>query len=215
MPSNRPLRISELKAVLPVENGEPLIDLAKENWGIVCRRVRCEILIRKSAAEKLQRIQERLQSINSQLQLVVAEGYRHPDIQEQMYLHYFCELARKYPEMEEGELKERVHQWVALPSVAGHPTGGAVDVTLAEDGEEVDMGGGIADFSCPEKLATFASSLSTQQRQWRKLLLDLMLAEGFAPFYGEWWHYSYGDREWAAFYGHSRTRYASLSLKPD
>jgi D-alanyl-D-alanine dipeptidase len=30
---------------------------------------------------------------------------------------------------------------IALPSVAGHPTGGAVDLTLAIDGCEIPMGG--------------------------------------------------------------------------
>ena len=37
-----------------------------------------------------------------------------------------------------------------------------------------------------------------------------MVAEGFAPFDGEWWHFSYGDREWAAFYGLSQTLYAHI-----
>jgi hypothetical protein len=27
-----------------------------------------------------------------------------------------------------------------------------------------------------------------------------MVACGFAPSYRKWWHFSYGDREWAAFY---------------
>ena len=39
-----------------------------------------------------------------------------------------------------------------------------------------------------------------EQRSNRGLLQDAMVAAGFAPFYGEWWHFSYGDREWAAFY---------------
>lgn len=36
-----------------------------------------------------------------------------------------------------------------------------------------------------------------QQKENRFLLQDLMLLVGFAPYYGEWWHFSYGDREWA------------------
>ncbi len=30
------------------------------------------------------------------------------------------------------------------------------------------------------------------------LLRRAMAQAGFAPFNGEWWHFSYGDREWAA-----------------
>ncbi len=27
-----------------------------------------------------------------------------------------------------------------------------------------------------------------------------MTAAEFAPFWGEWWHYSFGDCEWATYY---------------
>ena len=27
-----------------------------------------------------------------------------------------------------------------------------------------------------------------------------MLEEGFAPYDGEWWHFSFGDKEWAFYY---------------
>jgi D-alanyl-D-alanine dipeptidase len=37
-----------------------------------------------------------------------------------------------------------------------------------------------------------------------------MVAAGFAPFYGEWWHFSYGDREWAAVYGEPAALYGPL-----
>jgi D-alanyl-D-alanine dipeptidase len=26
------------------------------------------------------------------------------------------------------------------------------------------------------------------------------MRQGLAPFDGEWWHFSYGDREWAKYY---------------
>jgi zinc D-Ala-D-Ala dipeptidase len=210
MNHTRILSIEELRAILPGENGEPLINLAREDSGILCRPSRWDIMIRKSAAEKLQRIQCQLRSMNPGWQLVLMEGYRHPHVQEREYLRYFCAMARELPMLEIEALKERVHQWVALPSVAGHPTGGAIDVTLAENGQEFNMGGCIADFSCPERLPTFAPGLTIEQQRCRRLLHDLMLNEGFAPFYGEWWHYSYGDREWAAFYGHSQSLYEAI-----
>lgn len=84
-------------------------------------------------------------------------------------------------------------------------------MTLTIDGEEISMGGKIADFNNPDLLPTFSQLISSEQSAWRLLLHDAMLAEGFAPYYGEWWHYSYGDREWAAFYGYSKTIYGSLT----
>lgn len=32
------------------------------------------------------------------------------------------------------------------------------------------------------------------------LLRDCMLTAGFAPYDGEWWHFSYGERDWAHYY---------------
>lgn len=212
MSMDRILQISELKEILPGENGEPLVDFAKEETGILCRPSRWDVLIRRSVADKLRHLQSKLRKINPAWQLIVVEGYRHPSVQEEEYLRHFFEIGRRFPSFELEPLKERVHQWVALPSVAGHPTGGAVDVTLGENGQPFNMGCGVADFSCPEQLPTFAKGLTPEQQALRHLLHDLMLAEGFAPFYGEWWHYSYGDHEWAAFYGREKALYSPRYL---
>ena len=40
-----------------------------------------------------------------------------------------------------------------------------------------------------DDLPTFAQGLTVDQRDLRLLLHDLMLENGFAPFYGEWWHF--------------------------
>jgi D-alanyl-D-alanine dipeptidase len=88
-----------------------------------------------------------------------------------------------------------------VPEVAGHPTGGAVDVAATTpDGDVLDTGSTLADFDDLSRVPTFAPGLTGDQRSNRMLLHDAMVAAGFAPFYGEWWHFSYGDREWAAFY---------------
>ena len=63
------------------------------------------------------------------------------------------------------------------------------------------MGSSIANYSNLDIIKTYAAGLSANQIANRRRLHDAMIAEGFAPFYGEWWHFSYGDREWAAFYG--------------
>ena len=94
--------------------------------------------------------------------------------------------------------------------MAGHPTGEAIDLTITCDGKEVDMGGKIADFSVPELLPTYSQQITIEQSNWRIFLHDLMVAEGFAPFYGEWWHFSYGDREWAVFYEHPAAIYSPI-----
>jgi hypothetical protein len=41
----------------------------------------------------------------------------------------------------------------------------------------------------------------------RKMLRDAMMAEGFAPYDGEWWHFCYGDKEWAFYYKKDKALY--------
>jgi len=105
----------------------------------------------------------------------------------------------------------------ANPDAAGHPTGGAVDVSLCDaNGKEWDMGTKLVDFSQPDKIPTFSNLVTPEQAQGRRLLMGAMTRARFAPFYGEWWHYSYGDREWAWFYGKSAVLYSlvNFTVKP-
>lgn len=183
--------IKELQAIRSSDNGEPLVYFQS-------------VLVRKTVAQKLSHAQEQLAERN--LELLVVEGHRSHALQEKYFLK---ELLREYardPTIEFELLLERTHARIALPSVAGHPTGGAVDITLLE----IDMGGEVRDFSNPELLPTYSPSASSHQINMRKLLHDAMVSVGFAPFYGEWWHFSYGDREWASFCGKSESLYAGL-----
>lgn len=75
------------------------------------------------------------------------------------------------------------------------------------------MGTGISDFSDIEKVKTHYYYLTNQQKENRKLLHDLMILENFAPYYGEWWHFSYGDKEWAWFYNKKNALYKKIFFK--
>ncbi len=209
------LTTCELQKIRVRDNGEKLIALRNENSQILCEYRRKnsgvqDILIRESLVDKLNRVQSRLKQQHSNVQLLVVEGYRSSEYQERYYLQELFLQSRANPEFNFDQMLEHIHQFVALPSVAGHPTGGAVDLTLALNGSEISMGAAIADFSCPEMLPTFSASVAAEQAYWRLMLHDVMLAESFAPFYGEWWHYSFGDREWAAFYDLPEALYAPL-----
>lgn len=214
---NKILKASELQKIRVSDNGERLIAPNKGGSEVLYdyRRIQSgvqDVLVREALVGRLKRVQGHLKLQNPEVQLLVVEGYRTPDYQERYYLQELFLQSRAHPELDFGQLLERIHQFVALPSVAGHPTGGAVDLTLALSGCEVSMGGEIADFSRPELLPTFSAFVTPEQSYWRLLLHDAMLEEGFAPFYGEWWHYSFGDREWAAFYDLPEALYAPIFM---
>jgi D-alanyl-D-alanine dipeptidase len=207
--------ISELKAIVCMDNHEPLVDLSKEARGVHTDYRRSDtglqaVIVRKTVAKKLLAIQKRLEKHDRLLKLIVVEGYRPMVYQERYFLKTLFNQSDD-PMINVDDVLEKCHQFVAMPAVAGHPTAGAVDVTIAYGKEEIDMGGAIADFTIPGLLPTYSSLATSKQAENRQWLHDLMIAEGFAPFYGEWWHFSYGDCEWAAFYDEPAAIYGPVS----
>jgi D-alanyl-D-alanine dipeptidase len=91
-------------------------------------------------------------------------------------------------------------RFIAPPWVAGHPGGGAIDVTLCDcSGRELDLG-------CPYDADEIASGgacfsqfdgLSTHARKYRSLMFSALEDAGFVNYPFEWWHWSYGDKYWA------------------
>ncbi|MDE2079351.1 MAG: D-alanyl-D-alanine carboxypeptidase family protein [Patescibacteria group bacterium] len=163
--------------------------------------------VRMEVKERLDRADRMLKQINSELQLVVAYGYRSMEIQEK----YFTEQKQKYIEengpTDEEMLNEIIHRMVAVPEAAGHPTGGAVDVYIAnrETGQPLNFGTEIFTFGKD----TYARSpfISEEAQKNRAVLRAVLMQEGFAPYDGEWWHFSFGDKEWAAYYREPCARY--------
>ena len=211
----------ELAAISPGENKEPLIDVRSYDSTIIAQYKKNDMLpytgkrifVRDTVAQKLAKANKTLGKYGK-FRLKIVYGYRHPDVQKRYFEQRRAELQALYPSLTDKKLDILTHNFIAIPSVAGHPTGGAVDVTIVdEDGKELDMGTKIADFENSEKIKTFAKGLSKEQKKNRLLLHEILIKEGFAPFYGEWWHFSYGDREWAYFYGKKQSLYSPIEFK--
>ena len=211
----------DLSKIPAQENNEPLVDLQPFSQNIVAKYEKQDmipyvgnrIFVRETVAKKLAGVALTL-SRQHGFTLRVVYGYRHPEVQEKYFKLRRATLAEIHHNLSDSELDTLTHNFVAMPSVAGHPTGGAVDVTIADKiGDPLDMGTSIADFSDPEKIKTFASEITDIQKKNRLLLHDLMVQEEFAPFYGEWWHFSYGDREWAFYFEKPYTFYDKLEMK--
>lgn len=169
------------------------------------------IIVRKSVARKLASANRGLKKKNPDLSFFVTYGYRLLEIQ---VLRFEKELKKCSSELLLTEKKEITHKKIAVPRVAGHPTGGAIDITLFNNkkNEFLDMGCMISDFSVKTNSTrvTFSDKITKKQSMNRLLLHDLLVEQGFCPFYEEWWHFSYGDKEWAWFY---KKEYATYKQK--
>jgi D-alanyl-D-alanine dipeptidase len=154
------------------------------------------IFVRRPVVDLLYWAGQELKSLDRTLTLRVVYGFRGLELQTRLFEEAKAALAEQYPN--EAELIEVAHRRVAVPSVAGYPTGGAVAVDLLRDGLPVDLGT-KAMHACKDSF-TFSPFVSRDAWENRQLLRRAMMAAGFAPYDGEWWHFSYGDKEWARFY---------------
>lgn len=218
----KPLGYRDLVDIPVRDCQEPLVNLRDVAPQVICAPINADtlpfcpegILVRKSVGEKLHLASVKLAERNPKARLQIVYGYRHPSIQERYFREISAKIREENPGVAEQELIEKVHALIAVPSVAGHPTGGAIDATVVDDGAPVDMGTPIWDLKSSSPIATFAEGLTKSQHENRLLLREVLMMEGFAPFDGEWWHFSYGDREWAAYYKMPCAVYAPLVLNP-
>lgn len=208
----------ELSSVAVIDNGEPMEKIDPKS----CVRVfsidkrmdiytGTDIYVRQSLIPMLRTAQNNLSNIMRGCELEIVYGYRHPAIQLALFEDVKKELTSKKKFSNEAELMESVHRFVAVPEVAGHPAGAAVDIRIVNSkGERMDMGTEALDFVED----SYVHSPFIGKKAWhnRQVLRQSMLSAGFAPFDGEWWHFSFGDREWAMYYRRPNAIYCQIEF---
>ena len=215
------VKYRDLKKIAAFECGEPLVALANKDGlqveyqpqlSDMKKFQKGKIFVRKDVRNRLIAAQKYLKRKCSDFVLLVTYGYRLPRIQEKYFRKTIDKLKRRY--QKKDDLYEAAHQLIAVPEVAGHPSGGAVDVTIFDEKAEkqVDMGTKIYDFETKD-IYTFSPFITRKQEENRLLLRKCMLKAGFVPFDGEWWHFSFGDKEWAYYYKKEFAIYRAIIAK--
>lgn len=196
-------------------NGEELVPILKSDT-LTARQIGEDMLpytgeqvyVRENVLQRLGQAALCLTEQQPGLQLEVVYGYRALEIQTKLFEHFKAQLEGQYSG---EELLAAVHRLVAVPAVAGHPAGAAVDIHITQDSKPLDFGTRPHDF-VPDSY-TFLPFISREAWFNRQLLRQAMMAAGFAPFDGEWWHFSYGDKEWARYYGKEAALYEQVEFR--
>lgn len=177
---------------IPVkDNGEKLINLKAACPAIKTKGI-CRL--RKGAAKRLCMAQKNLPKNHF---FFVREGYRSLRCQKKMYFALYKKLKKKHPHWPEEKIKKGTDKFVApVEIIPPHSTGGAIDLTIAGPNGKADMGTEILAFN--EKSRTFSKNISKKAAANRKILIKAMSGAGFVNYPPEWWHWSFGDRYWAA-----------------
>lgn len=184
---------------------EPIVDMKKF--------LKEKVFVRKNVFKRLIKAQKELKIINSSFSLHVSYGYRSLEIQRKLFLKQLRKISRNQFFSKPLDLYEETHKFIAVPEVAGHPTGGAIDLLIreVENNKFLEFGSRIYDFST-NKCEVFNKSISNSAKKNRLLLRKIMMKVGFAPYNGEWWHFSYGDREWAYYYKKNNAIYDQVPI---
>lgn len=148
-----------------------------------------KVFISKEAANALVQIQKEL---NQQgLGIKVFDAYR-PQKAVNNFKEWAMDIADTaakkefYPDVD----KRNLFKLGYIAEKSGHSRGSTIDLTIVnlKDKNELDMGTGFDYFGEPSHHDY--SNLSTQQKNNRKLLKDIMEKHGFKSIEEEWWHYT-------------------------
>lgn len=144
--------------------------------------------------------------------LVINDGWRPYKVQLEIYKRMFESVKQIYPNYSERQLHDEAAKFASVGSLnpkipSPHFTGGAVDVTLANEvGVEFNMGSEF-DASITESGTRFfeekiekgieLSSTELEALHNRRILFHCMIGAGFTNYSNEWWHFDYGNQLWA------------------
>ncbi len=175
--------------------GSLLVDGRKEDPGGAFAHLRRGLVSRLEEAQSL---------LPEGLRLLVVEGYRPPALQERYFAEYREELRELHPGWSDAELHRAASRYISPPEVAPHTAGAAVDLTLATaEGAELDLGTAVN--ATPEgsggRCYTASPDVDPAARGNRRVLVAALSAVGLVNYPTEWWHWSFGDRYWAAVTG--------------
>lgn len=200
-------RVSDVPAI---ESGEDLVDvrdipelaldLRKQDATGAWARLRASVAERLLAAQS---------SLPAGVRLLVIEGHRPAALQQRYFEEHCADLARTHPDWRPEHLVAEASKHISPLAVAPHPCGAAVDLTLTAGGVELDMGTPVN--ATPEASAgacfTAAENITEEAALWRRVLSDALSGVGLVNYPPEWWHWSYGDRYWAAVTGAERATF--------
>lgn len=183
------------------ECGEPLIDIKKFCPDLMLRldpkRMKKEktIYLRKSVAEMVCRARSYLPH---KMSFIIRDGWRPKYVQAEIFQWFINRFKKKYPNWPEKKIIQEVKNYVA-PSegsyVSGHMTGAAVDLRLLKNGKRVPMRSSKLNYQ--ENACSLQLKLPLYIQKNREIMFKALKKAGLSNYPKEYWHWSYGDVQWA------------------
>jgi D-alanyl-D-alanine dipeptidase len=191
--------------IVITENDSALVEIKTSNRLIVTA------LIPKVREEIRSMLNKATGSLPDDYLLCLVSAYRDRETQQEYWKETLDRIKIDFPYLSQKEQERKSRLLIADPSSVGpHQTGGAIDVVLLNrDRERISMGTKYRENT--EKTPMFSKYCTKEEKKNRSILRGAMLKAGFWYYPGEWWHYCYGDRMWAAYTGNDIAIYGSVN----
>ena len=137
--------------------------------------------------------------------LVILDAYRPFELQKELFDKYSIIIEKKFhlENYSENDKHNFINKFVSIPdkyNPPAHTTGGAVDVTLAYKDKYLNLGCNFDEF-CDRTYTNYYKDYkdleSINIHNNRMILYNSMIKAGFTNLASEYWHYDYGDKNWA------------------
>lgn len=183
------------------DDGSPLISLLESGFDLVFEpsiMKNYRYLIRTAVHEKIGRISKVLGDLNKKL--VIRSAWRSFEHQQLLWDRNFQVARNQNPEKSSDEIEQITLEFTASKELSMHSTGGAVDALIYDLENDCVMDFGTNNgfkLDLNQRCYPLHPDISPAAKENRKLLMDLFKNEGFACELTEYWHFDYGNVNWA------------------
>ncbi|MDO8669661.1 MAG: M15 family metallopeptidase [Candidatus Buchananbacteria bacterium] len=202
-----------------VECGEPLVNIKKYCPKIVIEldkyRIKSEknVYLRKTVA---QMINCALTYLPDDMTFIIRDAWRPQSVQENIFQNFFKHFSKKYPTWSKARIIREISKYVAPArgkSASGHMTGGAVDLRLIKNGRKISMNN-RHHLTYQENAQSIQTKLPKYLQKNRQLMFNALLRAGLSNYPKEYWHWSYGDIQWAKRNKKTKAIYSVITKTP-
>ena len=193
-----------------IDNGEPLVNLKVVPNIFIKLNNPGEAYARKTVANMLK---ESTEYLPSNYNLQVRSAWRDKKEQERLLGLAEVRFKKLHPNWSAKRIQEEIYKYVAPvegPDASGHLCGAALDLRLLKNGKVLPMRSSRLSFQ--ENAQSHQILLPRYIRKNRAIMHSALEKAGFANLDEEFWHFSYGDYEWAKKTGNKLAIYGVTGL---
>lgn len=215
MSANTALKVEliDFSSVQIVDAGIPreIVTISEADGFFLNTKFTSDFRIRKTVYDMMKAAQK---ALPENYHFMIYEAYRPLARQVELWNMATAYIETEYPDASPQQKRDMTETFVADPYNgigSGHQACCAIDISLCDgNGREYDMGTACQEISPLSN--TVCEGLSAEAQKNRAILVGALEGAGLINYSSEWWHFSYGDHQWAYITGRSEAFFGPLDI---